>query len=239
MLQAVNKNKVGYNFNILGESWKEYFKTSEDSLTSSVFERLFYLPVELFWNIFRKSCCDEILPEFSGPINYFEFWPHWESSEQSENVNFVEPDLFIRFNNFDIIIESKRWDQNQQNKKQWENEILAYNKEYKEESKKVFLIALGGISDKKTEKFGDTPIVKCKWKDILQSVKEIYSRLDREQGVLYVNDSVRRILNDIIIAFRLHGFSVGAWFDSFFVENLRIYNYQKQLNILKPISDAK
>jgi|SRR5690554_1560410 len=239
MLHAIDQNKAGRNFNSHRGHWKEVFKTSEDSLTSSVFERLFYLPVELFWDILKKSCNGNILPESPGSLNYFEFWPHWESSFNSKNSNFVEPDLFIRFNSFDIIVESKRWDQNQQNKTQWKNEILAYKKEYEEELKEVYLIALGGINDDRADEFDKVTIVKCRWKSLLQTVKDTESILASTTSLLNSNDSITRILQDVVTAFRLHGFSTGTWFDSFNIEKLRIHNYNRHLNTFSSHNKTK
>ena len=47
-----------------------------------------------------------------------EFWPNWDP-EGTDNINRVTPDLFMRFANFDLIVEAKRWDSFQQSSDQW------------------------------------------------------------------------------------------------------------------------
>ena len=63
----------------------------------------------------------------------------------TSNVNRVVPDLFIRFSEFDLIVEAKRWDSFQQNSNQWQNQITADANEYGNDQVPVCLIALGGI----------------------------------------------------------------------------------------------
>ena len=94
----------------------------EDTLTSTVFDYLLMLPNDLFWNIIKKSCFQNNLPETINSIESYEYWPHWDS-ENTTNKIFIEPDLFIRFDNFDLIIEAKRRDDSQQYLEQWKNEF--------------------------------------------------------------------------------------------------------------------
>jgi len=222
MLHAIDQNKAGRNFHSDEGHWREVFKTSEDSLTSSVFERLFYLPVELFWKIFISACNGNSLPEVAGKIDYFEFWPHWSVSDDGENSNFVEPDLFIRFKTFDLIIESKRWDRKQQRQEQWKEEISAYKKEYEEDARNVYFIALGGIHHDSSEKIEGVEVIKCRWKNLLNRVKDAETKLALTSDIIHSNAAISRILEDIISAFRIHGFSTGKWFDSFHVDSLRL-----------------
>jgi hypothetical protein len=58
MLCLINHGKGGRNFKIASEEihWREIFKNSEDSLTSSVFSLLFYLPADLMWKILTSAC---------------------------------------------------------------------------------------------------------------------------------------------------------------------------------------
>jgi hypothetical protein len=95
----------------------------EDTLTSSVFDNLLLLPDNLFWNVIKKSCYQNKLPDSINSVESYEFWPHWDP-ENTNKTNYVEPDMFIRFDNFDLIIEAKRWDNNQQYITQWKNEFI-------------------------------------------------------------------------------------------------------------------
>lgn len=75
----------------------------EDTKVASTLGVLKNLPAELFWQILRKSCKSKIkLPSKSGEILNIDFWPGgWKF------VNRVEPDVYIEFENFDLIIEAK------------------------------------------------------------------------------------------------------------------------------------
>ena len=97
--------------------------TYEDPKTSSVFETLLMLPDELLWEVLRAACFDnDNLPMVSGQIEDYEFWPHWDSANTS-NTKLVEPDVFIRFQSFDLIIEAKYRDNYGQYSQQWEDRV--------------------------------------------------------------------------------------------------------------------
>ena len=68
MLHVINKNKPSKNSQC-ELSWHQIFRDTEDTLTSFVFERLFYLPVDLMWRIIRESCfSNDYLPRESGML---------------------------------------------------------------------------------------------------------------------------------------------------------------------------
>ena len=74
--------------------------TYEDPKTSAVFENLMLLPDNVFWYILKQSCfSSDSLPNNAGQLLSFEFWPHWDS-KGTTNAHFVEPDVFIRFEEF-------------------------------------------------------------------------------------------------------------------------------------------
>jgi hypothetical protein len=153
----------------------------EDTLTSTVFDNLLSLPDGLFWKIIIDSCYENCLPKNIGNIEFYEFWPHWDASG-SRNQVFVEPDLFISFEEVDIIIEAKRKDYNQQYRQQWEKEFISYKNEYRDNGKDVYLIAIGGIDNERQEEiaikeYGLIKIVKCRWVNILKTLQNIYNEL--------------------------------------------------------------
>lgn len=228
MLYAIRHNKAGRNFSHEEINWRHLFKASEDSLTSMVFERLFYLPYELFWNIIRESCYGSELPTFSGPVMSKEFWPSWDALNTS-NSNRVEPDVFIRFQQFDLIIEAKRWDNNQQSKSQWSNEITAFYNEYGVSDNQLYFIALGGLFDESTEILDGITILKCRWYRILSKIKDNHKRLANTSGILNSIDPVINILNDLMMVFQLHGYATGEWFSNMPIKDNRI---STSLNIL-------
>src|ERR1035438_1525802 len=99
----------------------KYINIREDSLTASVFTHLLHLPTEVFWRILRNACYTSRLPEYPGEPISVEFLPNWDS-KGTDNTHCVIPDLFMRFANLHLIIESKRWDVNMQDRGQWTKE---------------------------------------------------------------------------------------------------------------------
>lgn len=194
MLSAINRNKVK-------------LELKEDTLTSSIFDLLSYLPQEIFEKLLQGSVYGNSLKEINtGKILEIEFWPHW-NSEETENKNFVEPDVFIQFENLDLIVEAKRMDENQQSEEQWKKEIQAYKNEFKEKGKEFFLLAIGGIYKEEERDFENCKVIKCKWTTLLSEVKKV-----RENNSI---DSTIRILDGIILAFQLHGYFTSEWFNEF------------------------
>ena len=85
-------------------------ETIEDSKTSAVFENVMLLPDNVFWYILRQSCfSNDMMPIHLGLLLSYEFWPHWDRTG-TDNTNYVEPDLFLEFELFDVIIEAKYGD---------------------------------------------------------------------------------------------------------------------------------
>jgi hypothetical protein len=188
----------------------------EDSLTASVFTHLLYLPSEVFWQILWQACHTASLPRLAGELNReVEFWPKWKADD-TRNSRYVEPDLFLRFPNFDLIIEAKRHDDFQQDRGQWKNEVIAYHNEYGTENVPVRLIAMGGIWDTKDEvvtlKDIICPVHMCRWSRLLDECQRMYRELGR---ITYPSSAInanRRILADLINLFERHGFQTGTWF---------------------------
>lgn len=188
--------------------------TYEDPKTSSVFETMLMLPDELFWGVLRTACFDnDNLPLVSGQIEDYEFWPHWDPTG-TNNATYVEPDVLIRFQSFDLIIEAKYSDRSGQYCDQWENEIIAYKNEY-DSDKPVFFIAVGGNAEKASEQVvfvKDVIVNKCTWLSLLIQVTKL--RDEYEALLMKSNNqsSVIRILNFIELAFNIHGVYNIRWF---------------------------
>lgn len=197
----------------------KYYKkeTNEDPKTSAVFENLMLLPDNIFWHIFRTSCFDsQSLPFHSGKLLSYDFWPHWDRTG-TDNANYVEPDLFLEFEAFNIIIEAKYNDLNGQNEHQWRQEIKAYNNEYGSEKPFLF-IAVGGNSLLQTEKtrVGGKliPVYKCTWLSLLMSVNKYAKELEYIAVPDYAVSATRRLLDNIVLAFNINGVYNIQWFDT-------------------------
>ena len=219
MLYLIQRNRLGKNIVNKGEdafNWREAFKASEDSLTSSVFSLLFYLPADIFWEILYKACYHPSIPIRSGRLLSYDFWPHWNCKDTG-NTNFVEPDIFLEFEDFHVIIEAKRYDYaEQQSKSQWEAEIIAYRNEYSIDlCKPLYFIALAGIlnGDEKQNPVLSIPVTTCRWRNIFTEVKKIISKCSKERSIENV-DSILNILNDLVLTFALHGFRTGDLLES-------------------------
>lgn len=110
---------------------------AEDVLTATIFERISYLPEEVF-----KQFINNLLGyDAFGYLYDLEFWPSWEIEDYR-----VEPDAVL----FDateqvIIVEAKRYDKSrQQDAHQLANEILASSNM---EIKNPILLIIGGMSN--------------------------------------------------------------------------------------------
>ena len=197
----------------------------EDSLTAAVFSHLLHLPSEVFWQILRKACYTESLPDNPGEPKLIP-WPNWRL-EGTVNSDRVIPDLFIRFHHFDLIVEAKRWDNDMQGLDQWKRELSAYTNEYGKEKREVRLLALGGIHSEEDQEISyhavSCPVHMCRWRRVLLECQRLKRELEEAN---IINPSSRtsadiRILDDLIALFATHGFMTLRWFDDFdFASNL-------------------
>lgn len=226
MIQAILRNKIKSEV-------RDYFKTKEDTLTSSVIGNLLFLPTNFILEILSNSSYDKFSYSRFGKLSSFEFWPHWNSKNTS-NSNFVEPDVFLRFENVDLIIEAKRYDDNQQYIGQWKNEIISYYNEYEDEEKELYFLAIGGINSNNTELIpivgkSDVLIYKLRWKKILDEVTKNIEKLEKIKSFSDNANSTIRILQVILQSFELHGFLSIKWFKDFkkhfFINNTKMINH--------------
>lgn len=201
--------------------------TQEDPKTSIIFENLMLLPENIFWKIiFQSAANKEILPKDAGFLSEFEFWPHWESKGKYDagNSKFVEPDVFFRFENFDVIIEAKYSDCGGQYVEEWRREFMAYLNEYEEDKKEVYLLAVGGNHSFNREEpiaIGNykCQIIKYSWVEILEQVCD-YEKEELSEINDYNTSSIYRIINNVKQGFSLMG----------------VYTYKKKME-LKGISN--
>ncbi len=186
------------------------FNTCEDSLTSTVLDLLKYLPAPIFWDIIKTSLIDKKVPKHIGEPKTIEFWPNW-NPENTNNSKRVEPDVFIRFDEYDVIIEAKRYDYGGQTENQMNNEIISYHNEYGMDNKKLIFIKLGGLNSDKNEDSHENHIQICKttWSRLLNTIvktKEQFENSDHNHFSSYI-----RIFNDIIKGLNMHNFQHIEW----------------------------
>ena len=189
--------------------------THEDPKTSSVFETMLMLPDELFWEVVRAACFDnDNLPLVAGRIEDYKFWPHWDPTGTTNNT-FVEPDVFIRFQLFNLIIEAKYGERSGQYSQQWENEIIAYRNEYGSD-KPVYFLAVGGNAEKTSERVSvekDIMVHKCTWLSLLIQITKLRDEYTALSIIGNNQSSLIRLLNLIELAFNIHGVYNIRWFD--------------------------
>lgn len=111
---------------------------AEDVITASVFERLAYLPGNIF-----SATLSTLLDVDFGAIEEIEFWPSWYLS----NDRRVEPDVVISDGKQSLLVEAKRHDYfRQQYSEQLAAELQAGWSEGKL-ADNCILLALGGLTD--------------------------------------------------------------------------------------------
>lgn len=204
MIHSYYKIKTDKNFN-------------EDFKTYSTIGVLQYLHTQLFWNIIRNSVADNgSMPQSAGRMLKIDFWDKWYDTEGTSNSNHVEPDVFIRFENFDCIIEVKKEDSHGQYEKQWTNQKTAYKNKYGEG--KLIYIALGGNSNLDTS--SREGVYKSTWQRLLY---EIDNALKERNSIEYKTDTIDKeiiILQSVVDAFACYNEYVVE-----FLDKLKQYNY--------------
>ena len=191
--------------------YKQHKLPCEDSLTATLFDNLKHLPDVRLYKILNNSLLGGQMPEESGKLLYISFWEKW-SAKNTGNSNYVEPDVFLRFEEFDIIIEAKKNDSTDIFDAQIANELMAYFNEYRDDKKKLFFIPIGqyqpNVFDKarlhESYKDDEFDIRKTNWKAILENVA-----IEKEKEESPEHE--KRILNDIIQGFELHQFFRKKW----------------------------
>lgn len=206
MLQALLHSKLKASFE------NPSFSPSEDTLTSSVFGILQYLPDDTLWQIVRNSCGEgkQFLPETIGEIEYIDFWPQYGDVEGTTNRSYVEPDVLLVTEKYYVIIEAKKYDGGGQYLTQWKNEIRAVNNE--DDTKEILFVAMGGNSTLLHE---EIPVELKKGVKTYIINRGSWFNLLNEIQKLERNKETKRLANDVIQAMNRHGFMQTIWLESF------------------------
>ena len=195
--------------------------TLEDTLTSSVVGLMQFLPDDIFWPLLAESCGVSVhLPASIGKITGVNFWPRFDARNTC-NSTYVEPDVWIETDIYDIIIEAKRYDGGGQCLEQWEKEIIALNNE-RNNDKEIIFISLGGntshTNDSCVVDGKEVCIYKASWFNLLHAVNNRRKRLS-ENG----SGCLSRLLGAIADAFFMHGYYDIEWLESLECINLPSY----------------
>lgn len=201
----------------------------EDSLTSMTFDLLTYLPEDVFWNVLKKSMFIDSLPQYCGKLISMEYWNRW-NPQGTDNKIYVEPDVLLRFSDFDVIIEAKRYNEFQQKKAQMVNEITGYWNEFGNEQKTLYFIQVGGINDSTDEIYmlnGNIEVKICKtnWTRILDQIVLLQQNLSFVDS--FLNYAQIRIIDSLINGFELHQYYRKKWLN----DMPKIYIRTTKLNL--------
>ena len=209
----------------------------EDTLTAGVFGRLMYLNTKLIWSILSSSFLSDASLQ-NSPIDYenTEFWPHWWLEKDKKTV---EPDIILRFDQCDLIVEAKRWDSYMQNPHQLVREWISYH-EQQLIKKKVFLLAVGGLGNSPKETILTlqseiNKIIINEQIDIKQplligtSWRRLYEVIHLLQSTENITEYENAILNDIQETLRIHDieYREPKWFIDFSEQALTLCNIQQ------------
>lgn len=182
----------------------------EDTITSTIIGTLLHLPDQLLWKILREAChAGSMLPKNPGELRAYEFWPKWDAYG-TKNTNYVEPDVFLRFSEVDLIIEAKRSDDGGQYREEWERELVGYENQFVSSKNPVVLISIGGNGSNTTSEtlringHGRT-VVKCSWVGL-------YEALAAEQEKL--SGSNRRVVESLMLSCDQLGIRSYQWLDA-------------------------
>jgi hypothetical protein len=143
LLQAILSGKAG-RIDVGGKgesvSWKQLYQTREDLLTSAFFNRFAYLSPIIQHRILK------FIFDGTGDFTCFEgidYWPKYDLPDRDDR-QFVEPDLLIKFKDFDLLVEVKPPQGGNQYVDQWRAEIEGYFAQ-EQDVKEIYFLAIGRI----------------------------------------------------------------------------------------------
>lgn len=226
MLSAVLNGKrrgsglVGRDF-LLGDT-----EGAEDLLTASVFERLAYLPDEVFKDVMSRLLGKENAP---GALKEITFWPSWYESKEGRRV---EPDVVLKCAGRVVIVEAKRYDGvEQQYADQLANELSAAKKK---EIVQPILLAVGGMwndgkeeADRLRKEVSDTLSSQYDYDLIFVSWRQLYKALAEAVRKQSGNSGLQRVLKDVELAYDWHGVrhQERRWLKGLQSIDIQLYEY--------------
>ncbi|MGH6956449.1 MAG: hypothetical protein ACREEW_07260 [Caulobacteraceae bacterium] len=216
MLQAILNGKAGAipAGVSAGDSWRRVYRSSEDLLTATTFERLAYLDGPIVWAILVSTFRGALPPRRVAELREIEFWPLWQEASEALGQA-VEPDVVLTLSLGDppqkivLIVECKAGN-GQQYSDQWAREWLAFDAECASTDRpdELWLLALGGVADgaaRTVERF--TAEIRAKWGFEIRALAADWTDLARALDEIETSSSVSaRIVKDLRQALDLHGY---------------------------------
>jgi hypothetical protein len=127
----------------LGE-WEKALWNDEDSLTSSVFERVSYLDPSAAWHLLEGAVdrlSGDVLPRFPSDSGW-SFWPSWSPGDEDRHAVRIEPDVVLEAQEAVVVFECKL--RGGHYAEQWVSQIRAARKRFP--GREVAFVAVG-VSD--------------------------------------------------------------------------------------------
>jgi hypothetical protein len=191
----------------------------EDPLTSTVFERLAYLPPDVAWDILRRAS----EPLGGGPAMpgvppegtpSWSFWPGLRPGAQAHNTVRVEPDVLVTWGDTRLLIEAKH--RCFQDPGQWIEQIRALRGAPAHAGKQTWLLAVGGIVKQEAqahlarvhrELAGEVPgLLTIRW----ECLREVLYSLDGPA----LPSGPSAVVRDMAAALEEWGYRRKTWFSS-------------------------
>jgi hypothetical protein len=183
-------------------SWSQLYKQREDLLTAAFFSRFTYLS-GLLQHRLLKSWLGGV-GDFTA-FKSVEFWPRYDLPDD-ELREFVEPDLLLRFDDCDVLVEVKPPQGGMQYHQQWRKQIEGYFAQ-EEDTHELYFLAIGQVGnalstldiDSLHDKYELLKTLNTKeWKSIAHQLYQLQKshKLDAQD---------RRVLKDMLQALELYG----------------------------------
>ncbi|MGF1906989.1 hypothetical protein [Aliivibrio salmonicida] len=214
MLKAIIHGKAGrieHNEND-SVSWSSLFKAREDLLTSTFFERFAYLS-DLAQMQILADCFTLLTDEFKatfGGFQFIDYWPRYTLKEGDESRQ-VEPDLVIRFELCNLIVEVKPPEGGDQYYEQWQREIASFIQSDERNELPLHFLAIGRIEVDNATKWAESlkqsylclkTVGATKWQAVTDSLVKL---VDSDE----ISPTDRRVLNDMLEALALYGLKIN------------------------------
>jgi hypothetical protein len=234
LLQAILNGKAG-RIDVEGNgatiSWKQLFQTREDLLTSAFFNRFAYLSPIIQHRILKY------IFDGTGDFTCFEgidYWPKYDLPDHDDR-HFVEPDLLIKFKDFDILVEVKPPQGGYQYVDQWRAEIEGYFAQ-EHDVKEVYFLAIGrieSVSKKERDNILQDDKYKLKglavlsWKSVAKNLYQLFhSDEPLAQDKFILSDMLGALSLYGIRGNDLHWSTLRNFFPPFSYESMKTWCYE-------------
>ncbi len=199
-------------------SWRQLFKTHEDLMTAAIFGRFSYLSANIQSRLLQTWLkCGDDFSDFKD----IEFWPTYSLNSGNTNC-LVEPDLILRFEHCNIIVEVKPPAGGNQYFEQWQREIHSFLQAEGDIEKPLYFLALGRINKNDANNWAKLLIDTCndnapsnsssnlikvaalKWQEIADNFIDLTRQATTHNPDL-------RIMNDIIEVLKLYNLKTAQF----------------------------